>query len=112
MKFPSTAIAALFVVAAVAPAGAASPLDLAALRCKDFLARGAEDNARMLMWLEGYYSEENASPILDLDKIKADGDKIADYCGKNPGATVINAAEATFGSAAFHRYRYASLLEY
>jgi hypothetical protein len=82
---------------AAAPAAVAQPLDLAALKCKDFLARGAEDNARILMWLEGYYSEENAVPTLDLDKFKADGDKLADYCQKYNSASVIQAAEAVFG---------------
>jgi len=90
MRLPLTIL--LMLIALAAPARA-ERLDLAALKCKDYLARAADAKQQLLMWIEGYYSEENASPILDFDKIKLDGDKIADFCSKNPNDSLINTAE-------------------
>jgi len=49
------------------------------------------------MWLEGYYSEENASPIVDFGKMREDGGKISEYCDKNPNISVIDAADEVLG---------------
>ena len=87
-----TTAAVLFLCA---PANA-QRLDLAAMKCKDFLAN--KPNIELvLMWLEGYYSEENASPIVDFEKMKQDAGKISDFCGKNPDNSVIDAAEVALG---------------
>ena len=91
MRLPLTLLVTLIALAA-APARA-ERLDLSALKCKDYLARAADAKRELLMWLEGYYSEENASPVLDFDKIKLDGEKIADFCTKNPNESLINSAE-------------------
>lgn len=77
---------------AIAPAHA-EPLDLATMRCKEFLDSSRENAGLILMWLQGYYSEEDAPPIVDLDKMKADGGKISDYCRKYSGHSLITAAE-------------------
>ena len=47
----------------------------------------------MLMWLQAYYTEADAKPIVDLDKMNSDGAKIAEYCGRYPTHTVIIAAD-------------------
>ena len=38
----------------------------------------------MLMWLDGYYSEDDAPPIVDFDKMGENSKKLGEYCGKNP----------------------------
>jgi hypothetical protein len=38
----------------------------------------------MLMWLDGYYSEDDAPPIVDFDKMMENSKKLGEYCGKNP----------------------------
>ena len=87
----------LFVVliasAALALPARAERLDLATVKCSEFFASGADNIARTMMWLEGYYSEENASPIIDFDKMKADETKIRDYCAANPNDSLITSAE-------------------
>ncbi len=46
-----------------------------------------------MMWLEAYFSEENASPIIDFDKLQSDRSKLGEYCAKNPKSSLIDAAE-------------------
>jgi acid stress chaperone HdeB len=71
----------------------AERLDLATMRCKEFLDSGKENTGLILMWLQGYYSEADAAPVVDFDKMKADGGKIGEYCRKYAGHSLITAAE-------------------
>ena len=71
----------------------AQQLDLATVTCKDFVSSDKETIGLILMWLEGYYSDEDAKPIVDFDKMKANGGKLGEYCGKNPGHSLITAAD-------------------
>ena len=75
----------------------AERLDLATIKCKDFLVSSKEHVELTLMWLDGYYSEENASPIIDFDKVNQAGSKIREYCSKNPNDDLITAADAVLG---------------
>jgi acid stress chaperone HdeB len=77
---------------ATAPAHA-ERFDLAGMRCKEFLDSSREQTGQILMWLQGYYSEADAAPVIDFDKMKADGGKIGEYCRKYLGHSVITAAE-------------------
>ena len=80
-----------------APAAHAQRFDLAAVKCKDFVASNKDEVGMILMWLEGYYSEENASPVVDFDTMREDGRKISEYCGKNPADSVVDAADTVLG---------------
>lgn len=79
-------------LAAVAPAHA-QQLDMSTVKCRDFISGSQENISLMLMWLQGYYSDEDASPIIDFDKMAKDAKKLGEYCAKNPDHSVITAAE-------------------
>lgn len=88
------AVTAAALLWACAPAQA-QRLDVSTVKCKEFLAGTTENIAFIMMWLQGYYSAEDASPIIDFDKMKADGIKIAEYCAKHPDDSLITAADET-----------------
>lgn len=71
----------------------AQQLDLSTVTCKDFVASDKETIGFILMWLEGYYSEQDAKPIVDFDKMKGNGGRLGEYCGKNPTHSLITAAD-------------------
>jgi acid stress chaperone HdeB len=76
-----------------APAAQAQQLDLSTIKCKEFLESGKDTIGLILMWLEGYYSDEDSDPIVDFDKMKQDGTKLGEYCGRNPTHSLITGAE-------------------
>jgi acid stress chaperone HdeB len=78
---------------AASPVQAADKLDLSTIKCKDFIGSSKENIGLILMWLEGYYNDEDAPPIVDFDKMKSDGTKLGEYCGKNPNDSLITASE-------------------
>ena len=80
------------ILAATAPAQA-QQLDMSTVKCRDFVSSSQENISLILMWLQGYYSDEDASPIIDFDKMGRDAKKLGEYCARNPDHSVITAAE-------------------
>ncbi len=72
--------------------------DLSLITCKQFFEHSKENLGIMLMWLDGYYSDEDAPPIVDFDKMAENSRKLGEYCSKNPGHSVITAADKTLGA--------------
>ena len=72
--------------------------DLSVVTCKQFFEYNKENLSLMLMWLDGYYSEDDAPPIVDFDKMGENSKKLGEYCGKNPSHSVITAADKVMGN--------------
>ena len=85
-------LAAATMLWAAGPAPA-QQLDLATIKCKEFVASDKETVGYILMWLIGYYAEENDPPVVDFDKMKQSGGKLGAYCGTNPDHSLITAAD-------------------
>ncbi len=89
-----------FVVAVAlltSPPAQAQKLDLSTITCKDFIESSKENIGLILMWLAGYYSDEDDPPVVDFDKMKSDAEKLGAYCAKNPTISLITAAESVLG---------------
>jgi acid stress chaperone HdeB len=93
MKTLIVLTAAAFLSASI-PAQA-QRLDVSTVKCKEFLGSSTENIAFIMMWMQGYYSADDSSPVIDFDKMKNDGIKIAEYCAKNPDDSLITAADET-----------------
>jgi acid stress chaperone HdeB len=91
VKKLSAALVAVSLVAA-APAHA-QKLDLSTVTCKQFFESSKENIGLVLMWLTGFYADEDAPPVIDFDKMKTDVEKLATYCAKNPDTGLITAAD-------------------
>ena len=74
-------------------AASAQDLDFSKIKCKDFISAPKDQIATILTWLEGYYTKENAPPILYVDKAVKDAQKLAAYCATNPDHDIIKAAD-------------------
>jgi acid stress chaperone HdeB len=81
---------ALFVAT---PPASAQKLDLSTIKCKDFVSSSKENIGLILMWLTGFFADEDDPPVVDFDKMKTDAEKIGAYCGANPEIGLITAAE-------------------
>jgi acid stress chaperone HdeB len=93
VKFLSAIVTAALLAAAT-PAQA-QKVDLSEVTCKQFLDMSKESIGLVLMWMAGYYSDQDAPPVVDFDKMKEDAAKLAGYCAKNPTVGLITAAEET-----------------
>ena len=84
------AIAASLLVAATA---SAQDLDFSKIKCKEFIAAPKDQIGTILTWLEGYYTKENAPPILYVDKLMKDAEKLGAYCRDHGDDDIIKAAD-------------------
>ena len=93
MKILNVILTAAALVAA-APAQA-QKVDLSTITCKQFLEMNQQSISLILMWMAGYYADQDASAVVDFDKMKEDATKLGAYCKENPNVGLITAAEET-----------------
>ena len=76
----------------------AQKLDLSTVTCKQFLESSKDTISLILMWMAGYFADEDDPPIVDFDKMKSDAEKLGAYCAQNPTVGLITAAEETIAN--------------
>ncbi|MGP0061627.1 MAG: HdeA/HdeB family chaperone [Beijerinckiaceae bacterium] len=86
-------LASLLVALLVAAPAVAEDLDFSKIKCSEFVAAPKDQIGTILTWLEGYYTKENAPPIMYADKIVKDAKALGDYCRAHGDDDVIKAAE-------------------
>jgi acid stress chaperone HdeB len=77
----------------LASAASAQVVDLSTIKCKEFVDSDKERISYIMMWLGGYYMDEDDPAVIDFDKMKAQTQKLATYCTQNPTLGLITAAE-------------------
>ena len=80
----------------LAPARA-EKLDLSTLSCKQFMALNKDEINMILTWLDAYYKDEDAPPVIDTDKYIKNAGKLGGYCAGNPTIGLITATDKLFG---------------
>ena len=71
-------------------------VDLSTITCKGFFEGPKERVSYILTWLNAYYRDDESPPVIDFDKMKADGEKLGAYCQKSPSVGIITAADRIF----------------
>jgi acid stress chaperone HdeB len=84
-------------LASRAPAEERSQIDMTKLTCKQFTEYNSENQATIMMWLEGYYTEDEDHAVIDFRKMAGDLAELLVYCGNNPTADMITAADEIMG---------------
>jgi acid stress chaperone HdeB len=95
---PRLALAAIVVsLAFAAPPAMAASIPLADLSCKQFTDYNKDNTMIILNWLDGFYSDKDAAPVIDFDRMGQNGKKLEDYCKANPDTPISKAAEKLMG---------------
>ena len=94
---------AMYALAVILPLGlfasnAASgdTLNLDKVKCGEWLSAPPESIGMTLAWMNGYYMDEDANPVIDFDKLGADAKKLAEACKANPDKMLGGVAEELF----------------
>jgi acid stress chaperone HdeB len=87
----------LAVVGALLVEGAAEEvIDLNSITCRQLLELKPERILIVIGWLQGYYLDEHAQPIVNFDKASIDRRKLTERCEALPEEDVMTAAEKLF----------------
>jgi acid stress chaperone HdeB len=76
----------------------AEKFDMSTITCKKFFEYDKANLSLLLVWLEGYYADQDADPVIDFDAMGENAKKLGEFCGKNPTIGVITAAEKIYGN--------------
>lgn len=90
------ALATALALLATAPAVQAQKLDMSKLSCKDMLEGGKDGIIIVWSWLYGYYSADDADPVLDFGVLTEKGKRLAEACAANPSKDVISIAKTIY----------------
>jgi hypothetical protein len=89
------AAASLLAAAVFAAQGASGQaLDLSAISCKQFVELPKDTAATITIWLDGHLTDEDDPAVVDLDRIKANAERLAAFCARNPQTGLMAAAES------------------
>jgi HdeA/HdeB family len=89
LRLASAMLAVLFAAPAMA-----EDMDFSKITCKDFISAPKDQVGTILVWLEGFYTKENAPPIMYGDKTVKDAKALSEYCNAHNGDDMIKAADA------------------
>ena len=87
-------LASLLIAAFVAAPAMAEDLNFSKIKCKEFISAPKDEVSTILVWLEGFYTKENAPPIMYADKTVKDAKALSDYCNAHNDDDMIKAADA------------------
>jgi hypothetical protein len=90
------ALTATIVAAALlgaTPVLAADALDISKLTCADFTKYDDNNKGLIMMWFEGYYTEEDEPATIDFGKMAGHLARMLIDCQANPDKKVLDAAD-------------------
>ncbi|MFG1347072.1 HdeA/HdeB family chaperone [Xanthobacter autotrophicus DSM 431] len=88
-------LALAVLIAGLSPA-AAEKWDLSTMTCQQFINSDKTTISIILTWLDAYYKDEDASPVIDTDKFVKNAEKLAAFCATSPNLGLITAADEVF----------------
>ena len=89
-------IAALLIFG-LTPVTHAAVIDLSMMTCQEFLASNKDEVRIIWAWLDGYYTDEQEAPIIDINTMVDNLKKLNEYCDANPAVGLITATNKLFG---------------
>jgi hypothetical protein len=90
LYFPAALAAALFIAC---PANAIESVDVESLTCGDFTQFSDDDKAVIMMWFEGYYTEEDEPATIDFNKMAGHLAQIMGACEDKPDMEILEATD-------------------
>jgi hypothetical protein len=94
MKNFCVAAAAVAFVTCVQPAFAAeNALDVSELTCEQFSNYSDDNKGLIMMWFEGYYTEEDEDAVIDFGKMAGHLAKLLIACQADPSQKVLDLAD-------------------
>ncbi|MBK5196811.1 MAG: hypothetical protein JJE37_00820 [Methyloceanibacter sp.] len=92
MKVLTATIVAAALLSA-SPVLAAETADLSKLTCADFTKYDDNNRGLIMMWLEGYYTEEDEPATIDFGKMAGHLAQLLIDCQANPDKKMLDAAD-------------------
>jgi hypothetical protein len=71
----------------------AQKADLTKTTCKQFASFSKDGQWMLTSWLSGYDTDEEDPPLVDIDKLRGQAERLLSFCMQNPNTNFLAAAE-------------------
>ncbi|HZP09164.1 HdeA/HdeB family chaperone [Methyloceanibacter sp.] len=89
----ATLVAAALLLCAKPAFAADSALDVSELTCEQFINYDDNNKGLIMMWFEGYYTEDDEPATIDFGKMAGHLAKLLIACQADPGKKVLDLAD-------------------
>ena len=93
MKSLVVAMLAALALLAAKPVSASEAIDVSKLSCKQFTEYNNDNRGLIMMWFEGYYTEEDEPATIDFGKMAGHPAKTLIECEANSDKSVMEVSE-------------------
>jgi hypothetical protein len=93
----AAAVLAVIFSAALLPASAQVKLDMNKITCGDLLGYDRINQEFVRSWMAGYYAASKNVDVVDLRRVKANSQKVTDYCKKHKSEPLPKAVNKVVG---------------
>jgi acid stress chaperone HdeB len=93
MKSLVVAMFAALALLAAKPVSAAEAIDVSKLSCKQFTEYNNDNRGLIMMWFEGYYTEDDEPATIDFGKMAGHLAQILIECEASPDKSVLEVSE-------------------
>jgi hypothetical protein len=91
--YAAVAASALILGAQSVLAAADAQLDVSELTCEQFSSYDDDNKGLIMMWFEGYYTEDNEDAVIDFGKMAGHLAKLLIACQADPSQKVLELAD-------------------
>jgi acid stress chaperone HdeB len=98
MKKLLISIASGLALSASDPSRAQVLLDVSKITCWQFVTYKVESPKNIAIWISGYEHGKSGNSVLDVQRLMADADRLAEYCVRNADMPVMRAFETILSS--------------
>jgi len=89
----ATIMAALEQARIAAAPGGQVKIDMSLMTCKQYTSADAERQLMVASWMSGYFRAAKDQPVFEFERFNANRKRVAAYCKKNGGETVMSAIQ-------------------
>jgi hypothetical protein len=97
MTMKQLAAAVLFGACVSSVAQSQVTIDVSKITCDQLTLYKITDPENIALWLSGYYEAKRNSTLVDVQRLKADTEKIKTFCRLNPDVGVMQAIDRVLG---------------
>jgi hypothetical protein len=90
-------LASLLGILMVPKAQAQVTVDVSKITCDQFLQHKVTNPRFLAIWLSGYYAGKRKNPVVDIQKVEGNADRVSAYCDTNRNVVLMQAVETTLG---------------
>jgi acid stress chaperone HdeB len=87
----------LFWIPIVSNAQAQVTVDMSKITCGQFLQHKITNPRFLALWLSGFYAGKRNNPVVEIQKLEGNADRVSAYCDLNRNMVLMKAVETEMG---------------